>query len=596
MYPRLSLYRRLGAIVAGLALGTAVHAANPANAELILVNGVVLTEDATDRIAQAIAVRDGRILAVGSNSEVRALAGRHTHEIDLHGRTVTPGLIDSHAHLLEGGLNTIVTVDLGDADSIEVVRERVRQRAKTLKPGEWLLGSGWDEAKLREGRYIHAADLDDVAPANPVWLVHTTGHYGVANSLALRTGNVSKTTVDPPASTIDRDIGGAPTGVLKEEAAMALVENHIPAPTAAELRRGILAGLELLHSEGMTAVKDPNLQPAQWEAYLGLARSGKLTVHVCALLHSDPSMAAARALAARLKALPAPPRVAAPNLVACGVKMFMDGSGGGRTAWMYDDWNRERTNVDSGNKGYPALDPALYRSIVRFYNEAGIHVATHAIGDRAIDWVVDSYSEALAAKPTRGLRHAIIHANTPTDHAIDGMARLQKDYDAGYPETQATFTWWIGDNYAGNLGAGRSLRLNPYATYVEKGIRWGGGSDYSVTPLPARLGLWSSVERRTLNGTYGAQPFGTKEGIPVTVALRSYTTWAAHQLFLDDEAGSLEPGKSADLAIWDDNPLTVAAPRLKDLHCLMTVFRGQVVYRAKGSDLRVADSVGADHH
>ena len=590
MYPRMSRYRRPGAVVtlvAGLLAGAAVRAATPASADLILVNGVVLTEDAADRTAEAIAIRDGRILAVGSNTEIRAYAGRQTRQIDLHGRTVTPGLIDSHAHLLEGGLNTIITVDLGDASTIEEVRGRVRQRAKTLKPGQWLLGSGWDEGKLREGRYIHAADLDDVAPANPVWLVHTTGHYGVANSQALRTANITKATADPPASTIDRDISGVPTGVLKEAAAMTLVERHIPAPTAADLRRGIVAGLALLHSEGMTAVKDPNLMPAEWDAYLAVARAGKLNAHVCALLHSDPSMEAAHALAARLKALPAPPRAVAPNLVACGVKMFMDGSGGGRTAWMYDDWNRERTNVDSGNKGYPALDPTLYRNIVRFYNDAGIHIGTHAIGDRAIDWVVDSYSEALAAKPTRGLRHAIIHANTPTDHAIDVMARLQKDYDAGYPETQAPFTWWIGDNYAGNLGAGRALRLNPYATYLEKGIRWGGGSDYSVTPLPARFGLWSSVERRTLNGTYGPQPFGTKEGVTAAVALRSYTTWAAHQLFLDDEAGSLEAGKSADLAIWDDNPLTVASARLRDLHCLMTVFRGQVVYQDARADLQL---------
>jgi predicted amidohydrolase YtcJ len=595
MKTQLSRWLLLGALLAASASVPSAQAATPARADLILVNGVVLTEDAADRTAEAIAVRGGRILAVGTTAEVRALADRHTREIDLRGRTVTPGLIDSHAHLLEGGLNTVLTVDLSDANSIEVVRERVRQRAKTLRPGQWLLGSGWDEAKFREGRYPHASDLDDVAPSNPVWLVHTTGHYGVGNSQALHAGNIVKATIDPPASTIDRDISGEPTGVLKEEAAMALIESHIPEPTAADLRRGLLVGLELLHSEGMTAVKDPNLMPAQWQAYLGLARAGKLTAHVCALLHSAPSLEAARTLATRLKSLPSPPSTVAPNLVACGVKMFMDGSGGGRTAWMYDDWNRERLNVDTGNKGYPALDPVLYRTIVRLYNDAGIHVATHAIGDRAIDWVVDSYSEALASKPTHGLRHAIIHANTPTDHAIDVMARLQKDYDAGYPEAQAPFAWWIGDNYAGNLGAGRSQRLNPFATYLEKGIRWGGGSDYSVTPLPARFGLWASVERRTLNGTYGPQPFGTKEAVPATIALRSYTTWAAHQLFLDNEAGSLEAGKSADLAVWDDNPLAVDPARLRDLHCLMTVFRGEVVFRAKDAAERLGESPRAAH-
>src|ERR1700737_1259249 len=144
-----------------------------------------------------------------------------------------------------------------------------------------------------------------------------------------------------------------------------------------------------------------------------------------------------------------------------------------------------------------------------------------------------------------------------------------------------------GDNYAGNPRRGRPPRLDPYQSYVRRGIRFGGGSDYPVTPLPARLGLWSSVTRKTLRGTYGAQPFGTAESIDAADALRSYTTWAAHQLFLDDEAGSLEAGKSADLAVWDRDPLTLAPEELKDLKCELTLFRGEVVYRAEGSPVSV---------
>ena len=193
----------------------------------------------------------------------------------------------------------------------------------------------------------------------------------------------------------------------------------------------------------------------------------------------------------------------------------------------------------------------------------------------------------LAANPRQGLRHSIIHANTPTEHALTAMADLQRRFDAGYPETQAEFLWWIGDNYAGNLGPERSARLAPYQSYVRRGIRFGGGSAYPVTPLPARLGLWSSVTRKTLRGTYGAQPFGTAESIDAADALRSYTTWAAHQLFLDDEAGSLEAGKSADLAGWDRDPLTATPDELKDLKCELTLFRGEVVYRAEGSPVSV---------
>ena len=154
------------------------------------------------------------------------------------------------------------------------------------------------------------------------------------------------------------------------------------------------------------------------------------------------------------------------------------------------------------------------------FHNAGVHVSTHAIGDRAIDWVVDTYAQALQAKPTKGLRHGIIHANTPTDHALDVIARLQRDYDAGFPEASAGFMWWIGDNYAGNFGPVRNLRMKPLATWQKRGIRWGGGSDFSVTPFAARYGIWASVARETLNGTYGKTPFGMAEAVDVRTALK----------------------------------------------------------------------------
>ena len=153
--------------------------------------------------------------------------------------------------------------------------------------------------------------------------------------------------------------------------------------------------------------------------------------------------------------------------------MFMDGSGGARTAWMHQDWNKNFTEKDTGNAGYPTTPPDVYRQIVTALHDAGVHVSTHAIGDRAIDWVVDTYDAALAAKPTRGLRHGIIHANTPTDHAIDVMARLQQRVRRRLSRSRRRpFMWWLGDNYAGNLGPERGLRLNPFRTYVTKGINW----------------------------------------------------------------------------------------------------------------------------
>jgi predicted amidohydrolase YtcJ len=555
--------------------------------DVILKSGHILTEDPRGSVVEALAIRDGRLIALGTNAQVVPMASSATKVIDLHGRTATPGLIDAHTHLASGGMDRLKSLDLSTAASISEIRREIAARLARLHPGEWLTGAGWDEAKLAEKRYIVASDLDDISPRNPVWLEHTTGHYGAANSEALRLAGIDRNTPDPTAGTIQHNAAGAPTGVLKE-LAQSLVQRLIPEPTLDEWRKAILENVRLMHQEGMTAIKDADLRPIEWDAYESLAKEGKLQAHICALWHSDPTLESARALVARAAGMPRPPAAVAPNLVLCGVKMYMDGSGGARTAWMYQDWNKNGTGVDAGNRGYPVTDPVVYRQNVKLFHDAGLHIGTHAIGDRAIDWVVDTYAEVLAANPKQGLRHAIIHANTPTDHAISVMAELQRRYDAGYPETQGEFMYWIGDNYAGNLGPQRSLRLDPYQTYLRRGILFAGGSDYPVTPLPARLGLWASVARQTLHATYGAQPFGTAEAISAADALKSYTSWAAHQLFLDGEAGSLAPGKSADIAVWDRDPLTAPTAALKDLKCELTLFRGAVVYQAAATPITIS--------
>jgi predicted amidohydrolase YtcJ len=561
--------------LAGLFLRLAAHAQTP---DLILLHGKILTVDAKDSIAQALAVSKGKIVAVGSDAEIQKLATPGTKIIDLHGRTATPGLIDTHAHLAAGGVDELYSIRLSDVTTIDEVKQLVQAAAAKRKPGEWVTGAGWDEGKLTEHRYITATDLDAVEPDNPVWLMHTTGHYGVANHQALKLAHITATTKDPNAGTIDRDAQGAPTGVLKE-AAMDAVASLIPEPSPEQRREGILRMVETLHREGMTAVKDPDIYQPTWDAYSQLQREGKLTAHICVLWHGGTTMASAQAAIDRIKAVPKlPASLGDGNLLSCGVKLYMDGSGGARTAWVYNDWNKNNTAVDIGNKGYPAIDPETYRQMVRLIHQAGIPIGTHAIGDHAIDWVVDTYAQVLSEKPTPGLRHAIIHANIPTDHAIATMGSLQKQYDAGYPESQPPFIWWIGDTYAGNYGPQRAARLNPFHTYLSKGIIWAAGSDYSVTPLPARYGLWSSVERETAKGVYGKHPFGTAESVDIHTALRSYTSWAARQMFLEDKIGTLEPGKQADIAIWDKDMYTIPSEDLQNLKCVMTVYNGQVVF------------------
>lgn len=585
---------RMATTVSGVACGLLVAlstvtypAAQSGTADVVLVNGNVLTVDANDRVAQAVAIAGGKILAVGSHDEIQRFVGPATERIDLKGQTVTPGLLDAHAHFQSGGVQRLFVLDVSfpAVKSIEDVGRAVRTQAGKLPDGAWVEGRGWDEGKLDERRLITARDLDRAAGDHPVYLTQTTGHYGVANSVALRMAGITKDTPDPPNGTIDRYPDGTPTGVLKESA-QNLVRRLIPPRTAAQSEEGIRDLAKAFNAEGMTGAKDPGIGEGTWNAYRKVQAEGGLTVRVFALWSGGNTVAdAAKVIAARAATTKPYESPGDDHLISGGVKIFMDGSGGARTAWLHDDWNKNFTDVDKGNRGYPAADHENIRATILQYHDAGFHVSTHAIGDRAIDWVVDSYAMALKRKPTRGLRHGIIHANIPTDRALDQIAELQRTYDAAYPEPSATFTWWIGDTYAGNFGPTRAQRLNPFATFLAKGIRWANGSDFSVTPFPARYGIWSAVARETLLGVHGRTPFGTAQGVDVKTALRAVTIWAARQMFLEQKIGSIEAGKYADLAVWDRDLYTVPTGELKDMQCQLTIFNGKIVYRRGGGQI-----------
>jgi len=591
----MSLNRKLSAssvLLATLLFPQNLPAQNLA-ADLVLVHGHILTVDANDSIAQAIAVRHGVIVKVGTDAEVLEFAGNApgVRIIDLHGHTATPGLIDTHAHIADGGVEELYGIKLSDATSVAEIVARVKAKIALVKPGEWVSGSGWDEGKLAEHRYVTAADLDAVAPNNPVWLIHTTGHYGVANSLALKLAHITAGTADPTAGTIDRDPRGNPTGVLKEDSAMEPVTSLIPPTTPEQMRQGILYIQQVLHSEGITAVKDPDIYQLHWDAYKSLLDQGQLKERICVLWHAGSTLESARKALAEINAVPRlPSTLGDDRLLSCGAKIYMDGSGGARTGWVYDDWLRNATTPDitrsgAANRGYPQIDPTVYREMVRLFHQNSVPVGTHAVGDRAMDWVVDTYSLVEQEQPRSGLRHSIIHANLPTPHALDVMANLQRKYDAGYPEMQPGFLWWIGDIYAASYGPKRGQRLEPFRTLQSRGILWSGGSDYFVTPVAARFGLWASIARQTAKGTYGLRPFGVAEGVDIHTALRSYTAWGSRQMFLEDKIGTLEVGKRADIAVWDRDLYSVPNEQIKDLKCLMTLLDGEVVYTSHDSSV-----------
>lgn len=568
-------------------------AAQAPPADLVLVHGHILTVDARDSVVQAVAIRHGIIVKTGNDADVMKFAGNSPglRIIDLHGHTATPGLIDTHAHIADGSVVELYGVKLADATSVAEIVARVKAAIAQLKPGEWVTGSGWDEGKLAEHRYVTAADLDVVSPNNPVWIVQTTGHYAVANSAALKLARITAATPDPPTGTIDRDVHGSPTGVLKEESAMDPVTRLIPPVTLEQMRQGILYIQHVLHSEGMTAVKDPDIFQIHWDTYRSLLDQGQLKERICVLWHAGSTLESARKALDEINSVPRlPATLGNERLLSCGVKIYMDGSGGARTGWVYDEWLRNAKDRDAGNRGYPQTDPAVYREMVRLFHQNGVPVGTHAVGDRAMDWVVDTYAMVEQENPKSGLRHSIIHASLPTPRAQKVMAMLQKNYDSGYPEMQPGFLWWIGDIYAASYGPRRGQGLKPFKTLHKQGILWVGGSDYPVTPIAARYGLWASAVRQTAKGIYGLHPFGTAEALDIHTALRSYTAWAARQMFLENKIGSLEPGKRADIAIWDRDLYNVPTNQLKDLKCLMTLFDGEVVYTATDSPVTISNN------
>ena len=571
-------------LAALLLLAPLVANAQAEKADLILIHGQVLSVDAHDSIAQAIAVRRGVIMKVGSDAEVQALAAQDARVIDLKGHTATPGLIDTHAHIADGGVDELYKIGLSDAKSVAEIVARVKAKASLVTPGVWISGAGWDEGKLSEHRYPTAADLDAAAPNNPVWLEHTTGHYGVANSLAMKLAGITAATPEPLAGTIDRDTQGKPTGVFKEDSAMTLVTHLIPETTPEQMRAGILHIQDVLHSEGMTAVKDPDIFQIHWDAYKSLLDAGKLKERICVLWDAGITLASAQHALDEINSVPRlPDSLGDSRLLSCGVKLFMDGSAGARTGWVWQPWMRDGKTADltrdgKPNTGYPHIDPNTYRQMVLQFQKSAVPMGTHAVGDRAMDWVVDSYELAEQQFPHVGLRHSIIHANLPSAHALDTMAALQTKYDAAYPEMQAEFLWWIGTIYAANYGPQRDQRLIPLRTLQRRGLLWSGGSDYFVTPLAARYGLWASVARQT---SAGREPFGSTESVSRQTALRSFTAWGARQMFLEDKIGSLEAGKRADIAIWDRNIYTIPTPQIKDMKCLMTLLDGEVVYQSQ---------------
>ena len=528
------------------------------HADLVLMNGTILTMDPENTVAGALAVKDGKILKAGTSAEISELIGGETEVIDLDGRTATPGLISTHDHFLQHGAAAEFITDIrySEVKSCEEIAGAISRRVEGAREGEWIQATGWDETLLEERRFPNRHDLDPISPDNPVWIRRVFG-MGVANSRALEEAGITKDTPDPPLGAIDRDEDGEPTGLLRGRARDMILES-IPPLTQEEMERALRRACWDFHAQGMTAVIEPGILAPQLEAYRSLRRKGELTIRSYiqyGFLHDEEEV---EETLARIKP------GGDDQLRVIGLKYAVDGGVGPRTALMHEPYEGQ-----PGNTGTQLIPAETLKEMTRMGHEAGFQVAIHAIGDKAIDIAMDAYEHAQEASPRPDPRHQIVHCYFPSEDALNRIGEL-----GVVVNTQAPFLYWLGDSFIEAVGRERASRCIPLRTMMERGIAVGNSHDATVTPPLPTVGIYASVARRTIRG----ETMGGCEAISPLQALQTYTTLAARHAHMEDRIGSLEPGKYADIAVWSDNPVSAEAEEIRALEVEMTAVQGVIRY------------------
>lgn len=536
-------------------------------AELILSGGTVRSGHDGWRAHAALALGGGRVLALGSRAEAEALAGPGTRRVDLAGGCALPGLTDAHLHILSYGL-TLTRLDLSGVPSLARFCQLVVAAAAQRPVGSWILGRGWDQERLAEGRYPSRQDLDAVAPQHPVFLQRQCGHIAVANSLALRAAGITAATPDPPGGAIDRDEHGEPTGVLRETA-LALLDAAVPAPTddelAAALRRGaaeaLRLGLVALHSYDAELVGSPERTAALLTAICG---PDGVPVRVSELI---PAAWLAAAHAAGIRSgLP----IDAAGWNRWGpLKIFADGSLGGRTAALQAPYADDPTTA-----GIYIQERAELFALVAEAHRLGYQLGIHAIGDGALHRVLDAIAAAQVAAPRAGARHRLIHCQITDPASWQRLAALGVVADI-----QPVFLRSDGHWFAQRVGAERAATSYAWASLLRAGVAACGGSDCPVEPLNPLYGIYCAVTRQDLDGT-PAGGWNPDERLTVAQALDLFTGGAAYADHREAERGGLAPGMAADVTVLDGDPFTCEPAALRELRCLRTIVAGRTAYEA----------------
>ncbi len=522
----------------------------------ILVGGSVWTGDEAAPEAEAIAISGNRIIAVGSNDEIRALAGPSTEVMELDGRFAMPGFIDTHTHFLEGGFR-LETVNLRDAGTPEEFASRLAERAELLPPGAWILGGDWDN-EMWGGELPDREWIDEVTPENPVFVTRLDWHMALANSKALEIAGFDPDAPDPAGGEIVRDETGRPTGIFKDEA-MSFLYAAVPAATEAEEDSALAAAMRFAAGLGITGVHDMGT----WDGLAAYERAndrGALTLRVRAFV----PLSTVDRLAAFVESRGG---TGDDKLTWGGLKGFVDGSLGSSTALFFGPY------LDAPeSRGLTVIEMEDLADLVSHADVAGLQVAIHAIGDRANAELLDLYAEVFRVHGERDRRYRIEHAQHLRPGDIGRFAEL-----GVIPAMQPYHAIDDGRWAERKIGPERARTTYAFRSLVESGAHPAFGSDWTVAPLDPLLGVYAAVTRRTLDG---ANPGGwiPDQKLTVDQALTAYTKDAARAGFMDDRVGVLRPGMLADIVVLSRSPFDVEPGEIADLVVEATIVGGETVF------------------
>lgn len=527
----------------------------PEFAGLVIKDARIWTGDTEQPWAEAIASRDGEIIAIGSNTDVEPLIGSETQVISVPGSMLVPGFIDTHVHFIDGGAG-LASVQLRDADTPQEFTNRVGEFAAGLEPDEWILQGTWDHENW-DGELPRRDWIDEVTPDNPVWIQRLDGHMGLANSRALRLAGVDADTPDIDGGTIVRDEEGRPTGILKDNA-MALVNAAVPVASHKQLDREVKAAMEYVASNGVTSVHDMDTWRSL-ETYRRAEARGELITRI----YSAVPLVEWE----RLRDEVEQNGVGNEWLRIGGLKGFMDGSLGSHTAAMLEPFTDAPD--DEGFLINPLDD---MRDWITQADAAGLHVMVHAIGDSAIRDLLEIYLDVAEANGERDRRFRIEHSQHihPDDierFAVQGVIAAMQPYHA------------IDDGRWADkvIGPERARTTYAFRSLIDTGAQVAFGSDWFVAPATPLEGIYAAVTRQTLDG---ANPDGwvPEQKITVEQALHAYTTVAAYSSFEENSKGMLKPGMLADFVLLDRDLTTIPPEFIRDARVLKTVVGGTVVY------------------